>query len=266
MQHAAARKRLPSWRKSPSSIQLVQFAGLALAVIDGGGAYGSRAARRTWLALLGRKSICKGVAVALLTLGARADPWHFMLQPKVTQSLRDIFNCERSLATGNSVHQAFPNSESSLESNQESRHIISSVQTSPARSLSKCWQGHNLASPKAKPTVIWCHLNSSQMLRDEWNSGRHRVLWGRSLAARFSWLKPSMQLCFALPYYDFLPRTIRHRRWMVSFWGVAPGAFCDATPWIHGRSLFVRPPCSCRSVLHAEIGDRYCSLERSHCF
>ena len=69
------------------------------------------------------------------------------------------------LATCNSVHQPFPKSESSLESNQESRHTTSPVRTSPARSEPKCWRGQNLASPRAR----------TQIVRDEWN-------------ALFSWL------------------------------------------------------------------------------
>ena len=53
-----------------------------------------------------------------------------------------------------------------------------------------------------------CHLNILQMLRDEWNCGRYSVLCGHFLAW-VSWLKLSMQLCFALPYCDFLAGTIR---------------------------------------------------------
>ena len=37
-----------------------------------------------------------------------------------------------------------------------------------------------------------------------------------------------------LPYYDFLASTIRHGRWMVSFWGVVPGSilWCNTMdPW-----------------------------------
>ena len=149
MQHAAARKGLPSSRKNPRASRIVQFAGLALAVIDGGGAYGSRAARRTWFALLGQKAFLKRVAITLLTLGAGADPWHFMLQPKVrkehspcwiSSTVKDL----SLLATCNLVHRVFPKSESSLESSQECRHTTCPVQTSPARSELHRRRGQNL--------------------------------------------------------------------------------------------------------------------------
>ena len=69
--------------------------------MNGGGAYGSRAARWTWFTLLGGKAFLERVAGTLLALGAGANPRHFMLQTEVTQSLPDIFNCGKSLSFGN---------------------------------------------------------------------------------------------------------------------------------------------------------------------
>lgn len=103
------------------------------------------------------------------------------------------------LATSNSLHQAFPNSESSLESNQESRHTTCPVRTSPARSESKCWRGQNLQQRQARKHENNCHFNSPQILRDEWNCGRHSVLC--------AW--PPMR-----PYYDFLA----HNTFPVPLW------------------------------------------------
>ena len=114
------------------------------------------------------------------------------------------------LATSNWLHQAFPKSESSLESNQASNHTTCLVRTSPARSESKCWRGQNLASPKAR----------TQILRDEWNSGRHSILWGRSFGARFSWLELSMPLCCA--FFSLFHNTISWQTQYVKGVGWSP--------------------------------------------
>ena len=217
--------------------------------MDGGGAYGRRAARRTWCALLGQKAFLKRVAVTLLTLGAGADPWHFMLYLQ-------LWKISLFWQVATRFTRVFPKSESSLESSQESRHTTSPLRTFPVRSESKCWRGQNLQQRQARKHENNCHIwiaLKSWGMNDPWAGTVFCVatFWHISLA----WSR----LChcavpFApmFPYYDFPAGTMRYRRWIKTM-----------KPW---QELVCEAAIFCRSVLHAEIGDRYCSLERSHCF